>query len=60
MSKIQIKLEELSEDIEKVLNLISEVNNLDTEKGDRNKLLQKITKTNKELKKKYKDLDTKE
>ena len=60
MSKSKIKLEELVEDIDKVLNLVHEVNDLDPESGDRDKILKKILKTNKELKKKYKDLDTKE
>ena len=58
MSKSKIKLEELVEDIDKVLNLISEVDNLDLEDKNRNKVLQKINKTNKNLKNKYKDLDT--
>ena len=58
MSKSKIKLEELVEDIDKVLNLISEVDNLDLEDKNRNKVLQKINKTNKNIKNKYKDLDT--
>ena len=37
MSKSKIKLEELVEDIDKVLNLISEVDNLDLENKNRNK-----------------------
>ena len=58
MSNPKIKPEELSEDINKVLNLISEVNNIDPEDVNINKILQKINKINKELKNKYKNLDT--
>ena len=58
MSNPKIKPEELSEDINKVLNLISEVNNIDPEDVNINKILQKIYKINKELKNKYKNLDT--
>jgi hypothetical protein len=58
MKKPQIKLEELAEDIDKVLNLIQEIDNLDPESENKDKIYQKIHKTNKEIKNKYKDLDT--
>jgi hypothetical protein len=58
MKKPQIKLEELAEDIDKVLNLIQEIDNLDPESKNKDKIYQKIHKTNKEIKNKYKDLDT--
>ena len=56
MKKQKINVEELSEDINKVLNVISEINNSELE--NRQKILKKVKKINKELKNKYKNLDS--
>ena len=54
MSKLKINLEELTKDIDKVFNILDAVDldDLDSKK------IKNITK--KEIKNKYKDLDTKE
>ena len=59
MKKSKIKPEEYLGDLEDILEIVDKIDNLNTEKTDL-KLLNKILKNKKkQIKKKYKDLDTK-
>ena len=62
MKKSKIKLEDFSKDLNNILELVSKVDNLDFENledKDLRKISKEIKKTDKFIKNKYKDLDTK-
>ena len=60
MKKSQIKPKEFLRDLDGILNLVEKMDNLDPEKTDL-KVLSKILKNKeKQIKNKYKDLDTEE
>ena len=59
MKKSKIKPKEFLKDLESILEIVDKIDNLDSETTDL-KLLNKILKNKKkQIKKKYKDLDTK-
>ena len=59
MKKSKIKPKEYLKDLENILDIVNKIDNLDSETTDL-KLLNKILKNKKkQIKKKYKDLDTK-
>ena len=60
MKKSQTKTEVFIKDLDSVLNLVSKIDNLDPEKTDLKQLNKVLKNKQKEMKKKYKDLDTKE
>ena len=62
MKKSKIKLEDFSKDLNNILEIVSKVDNLDFENledKDLRKISKEIKKTDKFIKNKYKDLDTK-
>ena len=61
MSKSNNKIEDFLKDIDDTLNLVSKIDDLDILKLNKlNSLSKEIKTQNKRLKKKYKNLDTKE
>ena len=61
MSKSNNKIEDFLKDIDDTLNLVSKIDDLDISKLNKlNSLSKEIKTQNKRLKKKYKNLDTKE
>ena len=60
MSKSQINQEEFLQDLNKIFELISKLDNENISLKDISKLSYEAKKTKKEIKNKYKDLDTKE
>ena len=61
MSKSKISLESFSKDLNDILDLVSKVENLDFEnlkEIELNKISKEIKKTDKFIKKKYKNLDS--
>ena len=58
MKKSKVSLENFSKDLNDVLNLMSKVESLDFGKKIPKKITKEIKKTDKILKKKYKNLDT--
>ena len=60
MSKSKINVEEFSQDISKIFEIISELDDKDLSLKEVSKLSQKIKILNKNLKSKYKNLDSKE
>ena len=61
MKNSKINPENFKKDLNKVLELVNEINNIDfenIEEKDLNKISKKIKKTDKFIKNKYKDLDT--
>ena len=62
MKNSKINPENFKKDLNKVLELVNEINNIDfenIEEKDLNKISKEIKKTDKFIKNKYKDLDTK-
>ena len=61
MKNSKINPENFKKDLNKVLELVNEINNIDfenIEEKDLNKISKKIKKTDKFIKNKYKDFDT--
>ena len=59
MSKSKIKIEEFSQDLNKIFEIISDLDDENLSLKEISKISNKIKKTNKELKDKYKNLDSK-
>tara|TARA_R110002020_G_scaffold397292_2_gene607404 strand:- start:180 stop:362 length:183 start_codon:yes stop_codon:yes gene_type:complete len=59
MKKSKIKIEEFLKDVDTVLSLVSKIDNIDPDTVDIEKLQKEIKKTDKFIKNKYKNLDTK-
>lgn len=59
MSKSKIKIEEFSQDLNKIFEIISDLDDENLSLKEISKISNKIKITNKELKDKYKNLDSK-
>ena len=59
MSKSKIKIEEFSQDLNKIFEIISDLDDENLSLKEISKISNKIKKTIKELKDKYKNLDSK-
>jgi Asp-tRNA(Asn)/Glu-tRNA(Gln) amidotransferase C subunit len=58
MKKSKIKLKEYLKDLENILELANKVSNFDPETTDINQLTKIVKSKNKQIKNKYKNLDT--
>ena len=60
MSKSKIEIEELSQDLDKIFEIISDLDNENLSLKEISKISNKLKITNKKLKNRYKNLDSKE